>query len=63
MDTNIVLSLIVIILFIVIIALIVYCIIIRCNFDDENTISRENSIINEVLTRNDSSGRTEIVEI
>jgi hypothetical protein len=63
MDTNIVFSLIVIILFIVIISLIVYCIIIRCNCNDESTISRENSIINDILTRNDFPRTTEIVEI
>ena len=63
MDTNIVFSLIVIIFFIVLISLIVYCITSRCNFDDEIMITKENSIINDILTRNDSPRITEIVEI
>ena len=63
MDSNIVFSLIGIISFIVILALIIYCIINRCEFDNRNTLTRENSIINEVLTRNDSPRTTEIVEI
>jgi len=63
MDTNIVFSLIGIISFIVIIALIIYCIINRCEFDNRNMISRENSIINDILTSNDSPRTTEIVEI
>jgi len=63
MDTNIVFSLIGIISFIVIIALIIYCIINRCDFGNGNMISRENSIINDILTSNDSPRTTEIVEI
>jgi len=56
-------SLILIIFCLAIVALIIFGIIIRCDFDDGSMITRENSIINEVLTKNDFPRRTEIVEI
>jgi len=65
MDTNLVFSIIVIIFFVVIIVLIIYCIIHRCDFDNRNMISRENSIINDILIRNEPKkhASTEIIEI
>ena len=68
MDTNIVFSLIVIIFFVVMIVLIIYCIVNRCKFDDVNMISREDSTVNDILTRNEkkksvTQASTEIIEI